>query len=793
MYARFVPSANGQAAKPAATTSSNSRSQKDDAGPAKSWSDDPKTKKSKRKRDEPEETHDAPSRETKKSKAADSKDVNGSKSKKSSKEKKDKKKRVDTEEPEALTKSTDADGDEKMDDPEGAAEPSAKQAKREKKKKKAKAAAVQEEAEPEEDSKHKSLLERKEKSLKLAVEAAKKMEGMEEAVEEEQHGLEPLPQPIQPEAEEVKPTYDTLPSWLSAPIRVAQSARTNFTDIGITPKAVTSLQEKGYSEAFAVQIAAIPLLRPTAAKQPGDLLISAATGSGKTLAYALPIVEDISQGVITRLRAVVVLPTRELVRQAQEVFEMCAKAYDGGDSKRVRIGVSIGSQSLKTEQEMLIARETRYNPEEYSMIQEAARKASGRSAADAELDMDLDPRLGPWDGEVVDFYSTVDVLICTPGRLVEHMEQTPGFDLDYVRWLVVDEADKLLAQSYQGWLDLVMQKFQTTKFGARDFPSMAYSGVRKVILSATLTRDLSLLNQLGLRRPQLIVLETDADAQVSEHTLPEQLAEFAIRVHDANLKPLYLLDLLSGGQMESELRKIKDAARGNSDAPMQDATNTDTSSDSDSSSDASTDTSTTDSSSDSSSDSDSDSDTSSDSSSDDEAPPVRPTTIPTALIFTKSNESALRLSRLLAILDKTLTNRISTLTSTTPTSARRKILRGLTAPQAEPRLIIASDLVARGIDIPRLAHVVNYDLPPSVASYVHRVGRTARAGRAGCAWTLVGDAESGWFWGKIAKGSAVRRRQKVARTRIEEMGDDKVAHYEYALEKLGKEAQRGSK
>jgi ATP-dependent RNA helicase DDX51/DBP6 len=786
MYARYVPSANGQTAKRATiSSSSNGRAQVEDAMPAKSLSDSSKAKKSKRKRDEPEEQPESPSRESKKSKSAGKKDADASKPKKSSKEKKDKKdkkdkaKKVDDDEHEATNGSpnADADGDVPMDVPEETTE-STKQPRREKKKK-SKAAPVEGD-ESEQDAKHRSVLDRKDKSLRLAIEAAKRQEEMEETVEEEQHGLEPLPQPIQPEVEEAKPAYDTLPSWLSAPIRVAQSARTNFSDIGITPKAVASLQEKGYSEAFAVQIAAIPLLRPTAAKQPGDLLISAATGSGKTLAYALPVVEDISLGVVTRLRALVVLPTRELARQAQEVFEMCARAYDGGDSKRVRIGVSIGSQSLKSDQENLIARETRYDPEEYKKIKDEARKKSG-STSDADLDLDLDPRLGPWDGEVVDFYSKVDVLICTPGRLVEHMEQTPGFDLDYVRWLVVDEADKLLAQSFQGWLDLVMERFQVNKFGARDFPTMAYSGVRKIILSATLTRDLSLLNQLALRRPQLIVLETDVDAQVSEHTLPERLAEFAVRVHDANLKPLYLLDLLSGGKMEPERQKAKrQTATGVSDESAMDTSDTDTSSDS--SADDSTDTST--------SDSDSDSDSSS---SEDEAPsrPTKPPTkICTTLIFTKSNESALRLSRLLAILDKSLTSRISTLTSTTPTSVRRKVLRGISSPTAEPRLIIASDLVARGIDIPSLKHVINYDLPPSLASYVHRVGRTARAGRAGCAWTLVGDAESGWFWGKIAKGTAVRRKQRVGRMMIEEMSDEKVTDYEQALEKLGKEALR---
>lgn len=654
-----------------------------------------------------------------------------------------------------------------------------KKPKREKKKK---TKEVVEEEDPDEKDKeiarHKAVLERKTKSIRLATEAAqsKQDESDEESVES--HGLEPLPQPAPVPEDDTKPTYDTLPSWLSNPIRVAQDTKAPFTDLGILPRPSRILAEKGYTEAFAVQTAAVPLLLPTSKQLPGDVLVSAATGSGKTLAYALPIVRDISNGVVTRLRALVVLPTRELVKQAQEVFEICAKAYESEDRKRVRIGVAIGSQSIKSEQEAFIERESRYDPDAYNKIQTEQRQKREEQPSSADIDelldvesTDADPRLGPWKGEIIDFSSKVDVLICTPGRLVEHIEQTPGFNLDYVRWLVVDEADKLLAQSFQGWLDILLQKFQTNKFSARDFPDMAYSGVRKVILSATLTRDLSLLNQLALRRPQLIVLENDGAVQVAEHTLPLSLREFAVRVHETNLKPLYLLDLLRGSHMTS------DAGNGDSSSTVKADKETESDS-SDTSSDE---------------DSDDSSDTSSDSddSSDSESSPL-PTTpksqLPISLIFTKSNESALRLSRLLTLLDASLSTQISTLTSTTPTHIRRKVLRAFTTPSSPVRLIIASDLVARGIDIPKLGHVINYDLPASVAGYVHRVGRTARAGRSGCAWTLVGDDESGWFWGKIAKNPAVRRAQKVERTRIEEMGEDMIQEYETALAKLGKEA-----
>lgn len=636
----------------------------------------------------------------------------------------------------------------------------------------------------EKEGRHKMVLDRKTKSLKLAEEAAKRLEDEVKSSEEpeEVHELGPLPQPKLAPVVEPKLTYETLPSWLAAPIRVSQSKRTPFADLGVLPKAVRVLEEKGYPDAFAVQTSAIPLLLPTSKQQPGDLLISAATGSGKTLAYALPVVRDISQGFITRLRALVVLPTRELVKQAQEVFELCAKAYEGGDRKRVRIGIAVGSQTLRSEQDMLVESQRRYDPAAYQkLLEERSQLNNGDAIIDTELGR-ADPRLGPWEGEVVDFSSKVDVLICTPGRLVEHLEQTSGFSLDYVRWLVVDEADKLLAQSFQGWLDVVLEKFQTSKFSAREFPDMDLDGVRKVVLSATLTRDLSLLSQLALRRPQLIVLEDDGEAgTIAEHSLPTQLEEFAVRVHDVNLKPLYLLDLLQSAHMKGGV--VQPTESGNTEVGEGASdTSSDTSSDEDS------DTSSEDDSSNSGSESGSDSGNKA-KRQEKKKPDGQASSIPTTLIFTKSNESALRLSRLLTLLDPALSAHLSTLTSTTPTHIRRKTLRAFSSPSSPLRLIIASDLVARGIDIPQLDHVINYDLPPSVAGYVHRVGRTARAGRSGRAWTLVGDEESGWFWGRIAKGSSIRRAQKVDRVRIEEMDESKVSGYEAVLEKLGQEAQ----
>jgi ATP-dependent RNA helicase DDX51/DBP6 len=81
-----------------------------------------------------------------------------------------------------------------------------------------------------------------------------------------------------------------------------------------------------------------------------DFLISAPTGSGKTLAYAVPLIEILSKRVVTRLRALIVLPTRDLVVQVRETLETLAKGTG------LKIGSITGRNSVSHEQERLIAR-----------------------------------------------------------------------------------------------------------------------------------------------------------------------------------------------------------------------------------------------------------------------------------------------------------------------------------------------------------------------------------------------------------------------------------------------------
>lgn len=678
------------------------------------------------------------------------------------------------------------------------------------------------------NAKHKRLLEKREKSLRKAEKLAKKAEKLAAAKEgdeeqasevpEELHALEPLPQPEPVPEPEPLSLLSSLPPWLASPNRIAPTLRAPFTDLGVEDEVTERLKSKGFNEAFAIQAAVLPLLLPGSRQEPGDILVEAATGSGKTLSYALPIVESISRKTVTRLRGLVVMPTRELVTQAREVFEICAGAFSGKGRKRVKIGTALGNETFKTEQAALMDKQLRYDPVAYKEQQRRLnlRWESSDYESDGEDDRLLqDEEQSTLPDHVVEYVPKVDVIICTPGRLVEHLKSTPGFSLDLVRWLVVDEADRLLDQSFQQWLDTVMtalapQKLQTQTMLQQD-------RLRKIILSATMTRDLGRLSGLKLYRPKLVMVEgaerTEGglDDEELAHNLPSTLVEHGIKVEDESIKPLYLLELLQANRMVSispkeDSRPPKVDVESDSDTSSSGSSSEEDSSSSDENSSDDASASSEDESDDDTSSSEDDSDD--ESSSPDDSSSVSSTTSSKSndrkiqpskangitphgvLIFTKSNQSAVRLGRLIALLEPTWAKTIGTLTSTTRSSTRRATIRAFD--QGKLSIIVASDLVSRGLDLRNLAHVINYDLPTSLTSYVHRVGRTARAGKSGNAWTLFTNVEGRWFWNEIARGPGIRRAEgkKVERVNMKaDIFNDKMrTRYENALERLGREA-----
>lgn len=552
---------------------------------------------------------------------------------------------------------------------------------------------------------HSSILSKFDKYRAEVLSSGPKIVAKEAVPEEPLQGLHPLPQPAQAPVQKVDPN-SALPSYLSQPTTVPTSQRPLFESFNLPGLLLSRLEKLGFANTFPVQSALLPLLLPDDRLPPStprsDLLVSAATGSGKTLSYLLPILASLLHRIVPHTYALIIVPTHELATQVQRT----AHSLAAGTS--LKISTAIGTRPFEVEKDHIIANDV------------------GSTGA--------------------------DILIATPGRLVEHIRNNPQFTLRHLQWLVVDEADRLLSQSFQDWVEIVgdeLQKpfsmkdeqvgFDITSIGLR-LPKRAADTVRKVVLSATMTRDVGRLAGLKLRRPQLIAVDdiggqgismdgSDNDGEDQEtadkglrelNSLPSTLEEHYYPVTNPTQKPLVLAKLLSDNKTKSGI-----------------------------------------------------------------------------LVFTKSNESASRLARLLELLFAKKLGKKRTGSSqkgwsiavSTSDKRKKEISANTTKFKASTiDILISTDLMARGVDLPNAQLVINYDSPRNEKDYIHRVGRTARAGSRGITWSLVEDSEARWWWTGIGK---VRRSNSdgINKESALELNDKAVQIYEEALEKLGREVR----
>lgn len=661
--------------------------------------------------------------------------------------------------------------------------------------------------------------------------------------------LVPLPQPEKAPTPEFKPDTSALPTWLAKPTVISNDSKASFSALGLESKTVEQLSDLGFTEALPVQQGIIPLLLPPgvpgASFFPGsgpvlpDLAVSAATGSGKTIAYLLPIVEALKCGAhgTGRLQALVVVPTRELVAQVTGVAEGLARGSG------VKVGTATGSGKLKEEQEKLVRQSRRHDPEGYAKLMAKAHRRNyplmeesdddfadedGEefSFEDSREKQRIDDAVSGLIDHVPTYHSAVDILICTPGRLIEHLNTTLGFTLAHLRWLVLDEADKLLGQQYDGFLETLNDSLSRERTAEEQDARETYlrkkdcwdeqreQRVRKVILSATMTRDVSQLTALRLHRPKMVVVrgkdtvvggETAPNAAANEvegvkdlgdgFELPSTLVEYCVPVGEGNEKPLFLVNLLQE-KILPDVAPSSDVTRNSRPAHGTE----DDASDSESDLDSTTSSELSSSSSDPSSDSDDDSASSSDGSSDTEDQPQPETAAvhpdraalfasqpnrtnigdipPTILIFTSSNESAARLSHLIRNLKPEWSSWITTLTKSRPN-------RTTASNTKSPSITISTDRSSRGLDSLHdkraITHVIQYDVPRSLTGYVHRVGRTARAGRSGEAWTLYTHTEAHWFLHQVARAKKVRRAGEVEKVKLSVEDEALKTKYEEVL------------
>ncbi len=482
-----------------------------------------------------------------------------------------------------------------------------------------------------------------------------------------------------------------------------------------------------------------------------DIACCAPTGSGKTLTYVLPIVQALSTRVVTRLRCVVLLPSRDLAQQVHHVFAPFCAALG------LRVELIYGQHSFAAEQSKLVGRDA----------------VTGRS------------------------HSLVDILVCTPGRLMDHLQaeassraaadlaSTQGdsspssvhydFHLHDLQYLVIDEVDRLLNQSYADWAPKVLANvFQTPppvdglraereeeesssssnapsttltaqQQGAgylrmdpssdllqlvercwrRRFASTSRSGggsaasaasslqdsgshipLQKLLFSATLTNNPAKLSSLSLHNPLFF---TESTSSAKKFQIPLSLKQWVLNLPDEAQKPLVLIQLILQLQQQAKQQAVKAAAL----APTAEAA--------------------------------ADGEEKSVAASRDAA--ARASGSCQLLVFTSSVESTHRLYRLLEVFQQTQSGgasaagaagaapfSVSEFSSGLSQVARSRILsrfrRGVS------RIIVCSDAMARGMDLSNVDAVINYDVPIYIQTYVHRVGRTARAGASGSAYTL---------------------------------------------------------
>ena len=364
----------------------------------------------------------------------------------------------------------------------------------------------------------------------------------------------------------------------------------SFSATKLHPTLLKGVDDLGFTTLTPIQSRAIP-----PALEGRDLLASAATGSGKTAAFLLPILHRLVELPRGTTRALVLAPTRELALQLLEDLRELAH-YTGIKAAAVFGGVGMGPQ-------------------------------------------------------VKAFRRGVDVIVATPGRLLDHFQQghSPLSGLEY---LVLDEADRMLDMGFLPDIRRILWHVPKPK--------------QTLFFSATMPPPIEVLTREILRNPVKISLQRRAApaAGVSQALYPVPRTR----------KGALLVEFLKGGRIDD------------------------------------------------------------------------------ALVFTRTKHRADRLCKLLTrngiAAERIHGNR------TQP--QRTKALAGFKA--GKYRVLVATDIAARGIDVEALGHVVNFDVPAVAEDYIHRVGRTGRAESTGDAITFVApDEESNVVQIERAVGSKIPR------------------------------------
>ena len=361
----------------------------------------------------------------------------------------------------------------------------------------------------------------------------------------------------------------------------------SFSKLGLADALLRAVADQGYTSPTPIQARAIP-----AVLSGSDLLAAAQTGTGKTAGFVLPMLQRLSAAPRSRannarrgarpVRALILVPTRELAAQV----ETAVQAY--GRHLPLTSTIIIGGTSFH---------------------RQAAALRRG-----------------------------VDILVATPGRLLDHHEQG-NVDLSRVEMFVLDEADRMLDMGFIPDIRRVMALLPQVR--------------QNLLFSATFSSDIKALAQSLLKQPEIIEIgATNATVDVIDQV---------VHPVDQPRKRALLSTLIA----RNDWRQV--------------------------------------------------------------------------LVFTRTKHGADRLTQDLTAdgIDAVAIHGNKNQNARTRALAMFK--------EGEVRVLVATDIAARGIDIDQLPHVVNFDLPNVPEDYVHRIGRTGRAGSTGQAISLVSGEERAYL------------------------------------------------
>ncbi|WP_233234401.1 DEAD/DEAH box helicase [Bordetella sp. LUAb4] len=359
---------------------------------------------------------------------------------------------------------------------------------------------------------------------------------------------------------------------------IETAVESSFDTLGLAPTLLSAVKTAGFNTPTPVQLAAIPQ-----ALAGRDLMVSSQTGSGKTAAFMLPALNRIAQQPANKgvgVQVLVLTPTRELAMQVND-----------------------------------------------------ATRIYGRNIADLRTTIVVGGM--PYGAQLKALSRRVDVLVATPGRLLDHL-QSGRVKLNTVHTLVLDEADRMLDMGFIEDIETILSRLPAER--------------QTLLFSATLDGSVARLASKMMRDPQRIEI---AGAKEKHGNITQSL--------------LYADD-------QDHKKQLLDHV-------------------------------------------------------------LRDATLDQAIVFTSTKRGADDLAN-------QLTDQGFAAAALHGDMNQRQRTRTLGLLQrGQLRVLVATDVAARGIDVQGISHAVNFDLPMQAEDYVHRIGRTGRAGRSGLAFTLATHSE----------------------------------------------------